>query len=389
MMDKIIEEILPRIIEIRHLIHQNPEPAFKEHNTARIVVENCGKAFDEIKTGVVKTGVVGLLRGNTSEKTIALRADMDALPIKEKTALPYRSRNEFMHACGHDGHTAILIGVALVLSRLRSRLKGSVKFIFQPGEEGEGGGRLMCEEGVLKTPPVEAIFALHGFSDLPLGSIGIKKGCVCAAADKFEMLVRGKGAHGAHPHLGVDPIMVSASIMSNLQSIVSRAIDPLKPTVISVCKIEGGTAFNIIPEEVHMWGTIRAIDSPTQDKLHKLLKQIAQNTARAHSATCKVRISKEYPPTINDDTLAEFAHKVLTSILGRGEVRWIKHPVMGAEDFSFYLQKVPGLYLRLGVKKPSPEKTYPLHNSRFDFPDQALPLGIKALSSLALEYLKE
>ena len=358
----------------RRDIHAHPEIAFEEQRTAEVIATKLAEMGIEVDRGLAKTGVVGTLRGAAAgERAIALRADMDALHIEEKNEFDHRSRHEGkMHACGHDGHSAMLLGAARYLAETRN-FAGTVHFIFQPAEEHEGGGRVMIEEGLFDKFPVEAVFGMHNMPGMPVGSFAVCPGPMMAAADSFEMRITGQGAHAAMPHLGVDPIVIAAQIVTALQTIASRITDPLKAVVVSVTQISGGDTWNVIPEEVILRGTTRAFEPAVQEGLEARLRQIADGIAAAAGATVALRYLPGYPPTINSVDEAEFAAQVAEQVAGAENVDREPVPVMGAEDFAFMLQERPGAYIWIG-NGPG-EGGCTLHNPHYDFNDEILPIG--------------
>lgn len=358
----------------RRDIHAHPEIAFEEQRTAEVIATKLAEMGIEVDRGLAKTGVVGTLRGAAAgERAIALRADMDALHIEEKNDFDHRSRHEGkMHACGHDGHSAMLLGAARYLAETRN-FAGTVHFIFQPAEEHEGGGSVMIEEGLFDKFPVEAVFGMHNMPGMPVGSFAVCPGPMMAAADSFEMRITGQGAHAAMPHLGVDPIVIAAQIVTALQTIASRITDPLKAVVVSVTQISGGDTWNVIPEEVILRGTTRAFDPAVQEGLEARLRQIADGIAAAAGATVALRYLPGYPPTINSVDEAEFAAQVAEQVAGAENVDREPVPVMGAEDFAFMLQERPGAYIWIG-NGPG-EGGCTLHNPHYDFNDEILPIG--------------
>ena len=383
-LDSLIGGSLNDLVEIRRYIHQHPEPGFKEIGTAAIVHRELEAAGIEVSR-IGSTGVVGLLRGK-GRRTVALRADMDALQMPEKTRLPYASVNRgCMHACGHDGHTACLIGAARVLAAMRDRLAGNVKFIFQPAEEGDGGAAAMIAGGCMENPRVDAILALHGFPDLPLGTIAAGPGVVMAYADSMRIVVKGKGSHGAYPHMGRDPVVTACRIVEALQTIVSREIHPAGAAVVTIAQFHAGTAFNIIPDLAEISGTIRALDDGVRRQIMEAVPRIVRHTAMASRCTARVSFAGGYPATVNDEKMAALVTQVAQRVLGPDGARR-QETTLGAEDFSLYLRKAPGCFFRLGLA----EKRRPpaaLHNPHFDFNDKALPIGVKVLSAVAMEYL--
>lgn len=381
LMEPLIESLLPEVAALRQRLHQCPEVGFELHRTSAIVREELASLPVEIQAGVAQTGVVAVLEGRLPGPTVALRADMDALPLTERTDVPYRSQHEGrMHACGHDGHTAILLGAAKVLAQCREHLRGQVKFIFQPAEEGGGGGKVMCEAGVLKGPDVDVIYALHSWPDLAAGEIGVTYGPMLAAADTFELTVRGEGAHGAKPHQSVDPIFVSAKIIDALQGLVSRETDPVDSVVITVGQIRGGTAANIIPDECFLRGTIRTLRTDTQARVWEGIRRVAENVGAAFRASVETKLEAGYPALSNQEGSVDQIVRIGEKLLGAERVIRLTEPSLGAEDFAFYLQHVPGALFRLGV---GPNRA-PLHSARFDFNDAALKTGLLMMVGLAV-----
>ena len=384
------EKIGPRLVKIRRDIHRHPELSYEETRTASL-----GKKFLEdlgldVKTGIANTGVVGLLRGNCSGKTIAIRADMDALPISEQRESPYRSQTEgVMHACGHDAHVAMALGAAMLLARQKDRLQGNVKFILQPNEEVPPGcARLMIEQGVLSDPDVDAIIALHVDPVLPAGKIGIKAGPFMSSADSLDIVVRGKGGHGALPHLTVDAIVVAAHVIQGLQAIVSRKIDPLEGVVISIGMIEGGHALNIIADKVTMRGTVRTLNRTLRAKLPKMIEQVVKGITRGMGASYSLQYSFGNPVVVNDEGMTSLLKDVGQTIVGPRSVVDAR-PSLGGEDFAYYLQRVPGCLARLGVRNKKKGIIHPWHHPEFDIDEDVLPVGAALLAETALRYLSE
>lgn len=380
-----VDQCLPEVIEIRRDIHQHPELGFKEHRTSLKVtnwLERCGIKFDR----VAETGIVGLLHGGEHGKTVLLRADMDALPVTEDTGVPYESASPgIAHACGHDGHTAILMGAAKVLSELRNDMRGNVKFVFQPAEEGGGGGEKMCQENVLENPHVDAAFALHGWPDLLVGQIGLKYGVMMANADRFEVTVYGKGGHAARPHKAIDPIVMAAQVIDGFQTIVSRRKNPLAPAVITVGRIQGGSTHNVIPDSVSLWGTVRTLDEDTRTSIFDSMKRVVESVSYSFGAQApKLQIIRGYPATVNDDRMVRFVEEIAGEMFG-DNVKLIQEPSMGGEDFSYYLQRVPGAMFRLGVS--SGNSSASLHSAKFNFNDEAIRTGMLMMANIAIEFL--
>jgi amidohydrolase len=394
-----------RVIAWRRDIHAHPELGNREFRTAGIVADHLHRLnFDEVRTGVAHTGVVGLLKGGLPGPVVALRADMDGLPVTEEVDLPFASKvratwNDepvgVMHACGHDAHVAILMGVAEVLAGLRAGLRGSVKFIFQPAEEmppdGEdGGAKLMIEQGALENPTPRAIFGLHVTSRLPLNLIGYRPGPTMASSDRFRITVQGRQTHGAAPWLGVDPIVTSAQVILGLQTVVSRTQDLTRePAVVTVGAIRGGVRENIIPDSVEMRGTIRSFDEAMRDDIHERVTTLSESIARGSRAGCTVCITKNYPVTVNDPALTEAMLPTLARVAGAGRSMLIPK-VTGAEDFSFFQRIIPGLFIFLGCTPDGtdPAKAAPNHSPRFFIDEGCLVTGVRALAHLACDWIE-
>ncbi len=404
-LERAIAAIQPQMIAWRRDLHQNPELGNREARTAGIVAAHLrALGLDEVKTGVAHTGVVGLLKGALPGPVVALRADMDGLPVAEQTDVPFASkaRTQYngqdtgvMHACGHDTHVAILMAVAQVLTGLRAQLKGSVKFIFQPAEEGapdgeEGGAALMIKEGALKNPEPDVILGLHVTSALTTGVIGLRAGPVMASADEFRISVRGRQTHGAMPWRGVDPIVTAAQVVLGLQTIVSRNLDvTLEPAVLTVGAIHGGIRNNIIPDEVNMIGTVRTFDEAMRSEIHTRIEETAKGITQAARASCEVCIKRGYDVTINDTQLTESMLPSLRRVAGEAKVR-IVNKITGSEDFSCFQQVVPGLFFFLGVTPPErdADTAEPNHSPRFYVDENGLLLGVRALAQLTVDWLE-
>jgi amidohydrolase len=371
-----------KISALRRDIHREPELGFDTEKTARKVLDALEGLPLEIATGVAQNGIVATLAGGGEGPTVGLRADMDALPITEETGLPFSSQVEGkMHACGHDGHTSMLVGAAHVLCGMRENLNGAVKFLFQPAEEGGGGGRVMVEEGV--ADGLDSIFALHLWPGLPFGTVATKGGPIMAAADAFEMEVRGTGGHGAMPHLSADAVVIAAHVVTALQTVVSREVDPVEPAVLTVGEIGAGTAFNIIPETARLGGTVRTLNEELRKMMPERIEAIAGGVAGGMRADARLDYTFSYPVTRND---AEAANRVLSvagDLFGEESVLGLASPSMGAEDFAYLLQKVPGAFVWLGVGRD----VSGLHTPQFAFDEGILPRGSALLAALALNEL--
>lgn len=379
----------PKVVALRRAIHKNPELAFEEVQTAALVLKTLRGLGIPAKGGIAKTGVVGLITGGSPGPCVALRADMDALPIVEQTKLPYASRNHgVMHACGHDGHTAMALGAAMVLSELRKELKGSVKLLFQPSEErNPGGAPGMIEAGVLANPRVVAIFGQHVLSHADAGTVGFCSGPMMASADELYITIRGKGGHGAKPHVAVDPIVTAAQVVLALQTIVSRRIDPFQQCVVTIGKISGGTTTNIIPDEVKLVGTVRAMNEKVRAQIHREIERIIRGVTSAAGATFTLEFSKGYPVLENDSVITAFAQDSAKRLLGAKRV-FHAAPLMGAEDFAYFLQRVPGTFFRLGIRKPGATNAADIHQATFTIDERALLTGTATMAFLAADYLR-
>jgi len=379
-----VTDVLPDVVSMRRSLHRIPETHFQERETAAAVrgFLSGGSAL-EVHPPLLETDITATLRGGADGPCILLRSDIDALPVQERTGAAWSSeRPGRAHSCGHDGHMAMLIGASRVLQGLAAELRGSVRFVFQPAEEEAAGGKALIEKGLLKAGPLpDMAFALHGWPGIPLGVLSSAAGPAMAAADSFRLTVRGRGGHAAMPHRAVDPVLAAAQIVTAAQSAVSRSVDPQQAAVLSICRIEGGKATNVIPDEVVMEGTTRSFDRSVQDQLRERLERTAAGVCAASGCTWDIAWEVGYVPLVNHASAVNLARRVVGSYLGPS--RWLAEhpPTMGAEDFAFYLQHVPGALLRLGLGEEWP----PLHSPGFDFNDQALEAGITALAGLALE----
>ena len=378
--------------EWRRHIHKNPELSNEETETAKYVESLLKKFGLKPQTGIAKTGVVALLQGGLPGPTIAIRADMDALPILEETGLKFSSKNKgVMHACGHDFHTSILLGVAKLLSEMKEDIPGKIKFIFQPAEEAPSGqlvgARLMVDEGVLKNPDVEAIFGLHVGTDLEVGTLGYASGPFMASSDLFKITIHGKRAHGAYPWKGIDAIIVASEVVTSLQTIVSRRIDARQPVVITVGKINGGENFNIIADEVVLEGTVRTLDPDAHAKVPEMMKEILDGITSAHGAKYEFSYTRGAPVTVNDPELTAASVPSLENTPGIDSVHIIT-PTMGAEDFAWFANEVPGFYFDLGVRNESEGKIYGVHTAFFNPDERALEIGVRTMSNVVIDYLR-
>lgn len=402
-LDKDYKNVEAKVIDWRRDFHQFPELSNREFKTAEKIAAHLKSLGMEVQTGIAKTGVVGILKGNKPGKVIGLRADIDALPVTERNDLPYKSVEigEFagekvgvMHACGHDTHIAILMGVAEVLSKNKDMIKGTVKFIFQPAEEGappgeEGGASLMIEEGVLENPKVDAIFGLHINSSTPVGTIRYKSGGTMAAAQRFVINVKGKQSHGSQPWAGVDPILISAKIIDGLQTIISREANLTnEAAVITVGKITSGVRFNIIPESAEMIGTIRTLDYDMQELINRRMREMVPALAKAYGGDATIEITNSTEITYNDPDLVLQMVPTMERIAGKENVQTQK-AVTGAEDFSYFQKVIPGFYFFLGGMTPGNSETFPHHTPDFKIDDSGLLLGVKTMTEMSLDFLNK
>jgi amidohydrolase len=354
----------------RRDLHAYPEIGFEEERTSEIVAQKLAEFGIEVHRGLAGTGVVGTLR-NGEGPAIGLRADMDALPMTETADIPHKSTIPGkMHACGHDGHTTMLLGAARYLAETK-RFNGTVHFIFQPAEEGKGGGRVMVEEGLFDKFPVKAVFGMHNWPGMPVGTFAVKAGPMMAAADNFEITVKGRGGHGALPHLCIDPVAIGAEIVGALQKIASRGTHPVDSVVVSVTNFHAGEDFGIIPETARLRGTVRTFRPEVQDNAEDSIKRIAEGICAAHGATADITYIRRYPPTVNHEAEAALAGDIAAELCGEENVIRDPMPTMGAEDFSFMLREKPGSYIWAGAGEDTPN----LHNPAYDFNDELLPLG--------------
>lgn len=384
-----IREMAPWLVELRRDLHKYPELKFQETRASRTVAGLLKQWGLEVRTGLAQTGVVGLLDTGKPGPVLAMRADMDALPIQEVQDRPYASQNPgLMHACGHDAHVTMLLGAAKALVAARTLSRGAVKFVFQPGEEGGAGGLQMVKAGVLENPKVDRVLALHVFPTLRVGEIGLTPGPALASVDDFIIRLKGRGSHAAHPHTARDPILAGAALVQAIQSIVSRHTDPLESLVVSVTRFQAGTAFNIIPEEAEIWGTIRALKEPVRLGAQASLEEIARGIASAQGLSIETEIRKGYPVLCNDPEVTAFVEKVASGLLGRERVLHLPAS-MGSEDFSYFLERCPGAFVVIGCSDPKGGPAPMLHTPQFDICEEVLPLGVELWVRLAESYLAE
>ncbi len=386
---KAAKKISNWIIEIRRELHRHPELMYEEVKTSALVRRELDKLEIPYQSPIAKTGVLASI-GNGNGPCVALRADMDALPIHEETDVPFKSEIDGkMHACGHDCHTAMLLGAAKILKTKEDEINGTIKFLFQPAEEGGAGGKLMREEGALENPKVERIFGLHVWPQMPTGQIGSREGTFLAATTFLDLTIKGVGGHAAVPHLTRDPVLTSAQIITNLQSIISRELDPLDSGVVSISAIHGGQAANVIPPEVKILGTLRSLTMDGLKSLQRRVKEIAENIAKAHECEAIVKYpGNDYPPTVNDGEMWDFAKDVGNSMLGKENVNDLE-AVMGGEDFAYYTEKVKGCFVVLGMQNEDIEAIYSVHHPMFKADEDALHIGTALHTMFALKSLEE
>jgi amidohydrolase len=372
-----VQALAPDLVTWRRHLHQYPELGFQEAKTSAYIQFLLTQWGVEFRSEVAKTGIVATIRGHQDGPTLAIRADMDALPIEEENEVDYRSSHpQRMHACGHDGHTAIALGTVKLLHQQRQALKGTVKVIFQPAEEGPGGAKPMIEQGVLRDPDVEAIIGLHLWNQMSVGTIGVKSGPSMAFADRFEVIVHGVGGHGALPHQTVDSIVVGSQIVSALQTVVSRSVDPMQPAVLSIGRFRAGDAFNVIAPKAEIGGTIRSFDPAVADLIPQRIEQIVAGICQAHGARYDFNYIRYYPAVMNDGRMAHLVETAARQVLGSaGTIT--PEMTMGGEDMSFFLREIPGCYFFLGSANPDKGLNYPHHHPRFDFDETALPIGVE------------
>lgn len=388
-----IVDLHAELQEIRRDLHAHPELSFEENRTSDLVAQKLVEWNIPVRRGLGSTGVVGMIKNGTSERAIGLRADMDALPLQELNEFPHASRNAGkMHACGHDGHMAMLLGAAYHLARQRN-FDGTVYLIFQPAEEGGGGAKRMMDEGLFSECPMEAVFGMHNWPGLPVGSFGVREGAMMASSNEFELVIHGKGAHAAQPHMSIDPIMVALQVGQGWQTIISRNKNPVEPAALSITQIHAGSATNIIPDRASMIGTVRTFSTEALDLIESRMRTIAEHTACAFGATIEFRFKRNYPPLINHAKETGFAIQVIGSVVGSANVNTSIEPTMGAEDFAFMLQQKPGCYVFIGNGEGGHRDVghglgpCNLHNPSYDFNDQLLPIGATYWVRLVEAYL--
>ena len=375
-MMRTLADILPGIIEFRHALHRIPETAGAEFETSRAIRERLAGLDLEVLPPFLETDVVAILHGRGPGRNVTLRADIDALRLNEETGVPYSSRHPgMMHACGHDAHAAMVMGAAELLASRRDSFDGSVRFIWQPGEENRAMGRDLVEAGVLENPRADLVTALHGMPGLPVGVLALRDGAMMASCAHFKVTIRGRSGHSSRPHQAIDPVVAAAAVVVELQSVVSRRINPQQAAVLSVCRIAGGELANVIPDEVVLEGTARALDMEVAAALETGFREVVESVCRAHRTSFEIDYNLAYPVTRNAPEPTALARRVIRETVGEGRFVELAASSMGAEDFAWYLQRCPGVYVKLGTGEDCPA----LHNSKFDFPDAALAAGIEYL----------
>jgi amidohydrolase len=384
------EKIKEELISIRRDIHSHPEIGLEERRTSALVAKKLEELQFEVKTNVGVTGVVATLKGDYPGKTILIRADMDCLKITELNELEYKSQcTGKMHACGHDAHTTWLLGTAMILSEMKHKIHGNVKFCFQPAEEGIGGAERMIKAGVLENPKVDIAIGAHIWPDIEAGKIGVKGGAMMAAPDKFKVTIIGKGGHAAIPNNTVDPIIIASEICMAFQTIISRKSNPVEPVVLSVTTFNAGTAHNIIPDKVELSGTVRTLTAEMREWVAKKMEQIIKGITEAHDARYEFDYMPYYPPVINDTEIAQLVKSSASEILGEKNVLEIEKPTMGGEDFSYFGQKVPSCFFTVGTYNEAKNIIYPLHSAYFNIDEEVLYKTAAVMANTALNYLSK
>jgi len=384
------ERLAGKLSQIRRRIHMHPELGYEEHRTSAFVAETLRGIGLEVKTGVAKTGVVGLLKGARPGRTVAMRADMDALPITEQNDVPYRSRVDgVMHACGHDGNTTTVLGAAMLLAHRRDEIAGNVKFVFQPSEESPPGGAApMIKAGVLENPKVDVALGVHVDPTIDAGKIGVRDGPMMAAADDFRFAVLGEASHGAKPHLGVDAIVLSAQVVQALQTIPSRRINPTHPVVVTLGTIKGGYRRNVIADRVEVEGTARTLDPKDRTEVERMIEKTIALVTKSGGGSYEYSYERGYPVLVSDPAIVELVREATCGELGRRAVVEIAEPSMGGEDFAYFVNAVPGMMLRLGTRNKQKGFTHPWHHPKFDLDEKGLWVGAAVMARSALLYLE-
>jgi amidohydrolase len=382
--NKLVQQYKELIVDTRRDLHRIPEPAYTEEKTSAYVAEYLKKEDLEMQTGIAQTGVVALMKLAGPGKTLMIRSDMDALPVSEETGLPFASRHTgAMHACGHDAHMAMVLGAATILNKVKDRLKGNIKFLFQPAEEGPGGAKPMIEAGVMENPRVDHSIGCHVWPALPEGIIGVKAGRLMAAMDRFDIKIIGKGGHGAMPHLCIDALEVGTQVANALQRIASRQMNPLSPTVVTIGRFHAGTTFNVIPGEAELCGTTRTFDRDIWNSWPERIEKIVRGVCESMGADYELKYTQGYPPLFNDESMVEVVRRCAEQIVGKERVME-PEPTMGGEDMAFYLERSKGCFFFLGVGR---QGCAPLHNPKFDLNEEIMLIGTETYCRVAFELL--
>ncbi|MCT4507672.1 MAG: amidohydrolase [Tepidibacter sp.] len=386
--NKIGDDNYSKMVNLRHQFHMYPEMGYEEFKTAKTITNELKRLGIEYKDNIAKTGVVGLIKGNHPGKTVLLRADMDALPISEEADVDYKSRvANCMHACGHDGHMSGLLGAAMILNDMKDEIYGNVKLIFQPAEEEHGGAKPMIDEGIMENPKVDAAFGCHLWGEMIEGEVHVRKGAMMAAPDMFRFKVKGKGGHGAVPHLSVDPIVIASQVINNMQSIISRRISPLESAVISFGSINGGKSHNVIPNDVEVVGTVRSFSEEHRNFIPKAMEDILKAVTNSQGASYEFEYEEKYPPLINDEEMTELARNSFKKIVGKDRVFDMKEPTMGGEDFAYFGQLVPSSFIFVGISKDK-DNLVVHHHPKFKWDDKNILTIAKGLAQTAIDYLR-
>lgn len=386
----IAEVIKPKLIEIRRHLHMNPELGYEEYETAAYICSQLDEIGVSYKAGVGVTGVLATIEGHQDGPTVLLRSDMDALSMMELNECDYKSQNTGkMHACGHDGHVTWLLGAAMILNELQSELKGTVKLIFQPAEEGEGGAVKVIEDGVMDKPKVDAVMGAHIWPGIEAGSIGVKYKGAMAAPTFFKLRIKGKGGHGAEPHNTIDPIAIGCQVYSGLQTIISRMSNPTEPVVLSVTQFHSGTAHNVIPDEAELSGTVRTFTDEMVNHVERKMRAMIQGIVEAHGADYEFEYNTYYPPVINDDAMVDHLKSSAAKVVGEDKVKVLSDPSMAGEDFSFYLKEAPGVFFFVGNRNEGKGITKPLHSPYFNIDEDVLGIASAVMAQAAVDYLNQ
>lgn len=391
-LDDIIKEKLDKVMEIRRELHQIPELGFEEFKTNEVIKRELDKAGIKYKTGIAKTGIVALIEGKEKGKTVLLRADMDALPLEEESNYEFKSKIKGkMHACGHDGHTASLLGTALVLNEIKDKIKGNIKFVFQPAEEGPfpGGAYYMVEEGVLENPKVDAAFGCHVWPAYKAGHVVIKEGAMMSDSTSFDVIIQGKGGHGSLPEKSIDPIVIGCQVVNNFQNIISREISTLTPAVLSCCSIHSGETYNVIPDKLSIKGTIRTFDEEVTKEILDKMESVLKGIKVMYNADYEFNIIRMYPALKNNDSIYNFTKQVFEEIFEKDKIEIMKEPLMGSEDFSHYARKVPSNFFLVGIKEDQKEEELLLHHPKLNWNEKNLEVSMRAFVNLAVNYLNK